>query len=178
MSANQRLSNHVERHLVAHQDDIADQRSQAAQAVAGITRFDRAVRAGDDHDLVLAVRIEQDQGDPGGLTRQRGDHRDVHPFGRQSPTRLDLERVVAQGADEQRGAPQPGGCHGLVATFAAVVPVVAAARDRLARMGQVGHACDKVDVDRADHDHAAAHTIVPPLSVRRLRPRRTAVPGP
>jgi len=55
------------------------------------------------------------------------------------------------------GPTQARGGDGLIATLPTVVAIVASARDGLSRVGKVGHARDKVDVDRADHDYAAAH---------------------
>jgi len=51
----------VERHLVADQDDVPGEPSQAGQAVADIALLDRAVGARHDGNLVLARRIDEDE---------------------------------------------------------------------------------------------------------------------
>ena len=162
VAADERLAHDVQRNLVADQQRVAGQAAQPRQAVADIAGFDRSVRARHDGDLVLAGRIHEDQSHARGLSGERRDHRCVHALGREGASRFHLERVVAQGADEERGSPQARGGHGLVAPLASVMALVAAARDGLSRVGQVWNARDKVNVDRADHDDAAAHLLQPP----------------
>ena len=69
MATHQGFTHDVQRNLVADEQYVAGERAEPGQAVADVTRFDRAVSSGHDRDFILAGGIDQDQRQSGRLSR-------------------------------------------------------------------------------------------------------------
>ena len=127
---------------------------------------DPGVGPGADGDLVLPRRVDDDEGDAGGLTVQHGDGRGVDARGAQLGERGLPGRVVPHGADQHDLRPGAGRGHGGVGALAPARTPGAAADDGLAGPGQPRGDDGQVDVDGSG-DHDATHG--PTLG--RCRPR-------
>ncbi len=105
------------------------------------------VRAGEDGDLVLALHVHVDQGNPGlALALEL----ELDAGGDEPAERLLGERVVPDGADHLHLRAELRRRDRLVCAFAAGVAAELARRDRLAGPRQALHARDEVEVDRPD----------------------------
>ena len=109
------------------------------------------VRARADHDLVLAVLADGDEGGAGRDTVDDPDPRAVHPVRLQRRQQLAPGLVVADTADHGDPAAEPGRRHRLVRPLAAGVPEHVVARDGLPWTGQPRNPDHQVQV-QAPHD--------------------------
>ena len=157
----QRLANRCGRELVADEHDVTGVDADPVEGGLHGRRLERRVGAGRDRDEVLALAIDQDQGDAGRRLLERGEERDVDAVRGEGGPGLGAEVVVAHGPDEQDRPPEPRRGHGLVPALAAVVALEDPAGDGLAGRREPLAANDQVDVDRADDDDpSAAHRPV------------------
>ena len=140
------------RDLVDDEDDIArPDRDPPESGRHGLGR-ESCVRAGRDGDHVLAAAVDQDQGDARGTGHDR-ELGQVDPLVGQRRSRVRSERVVADRTHDRNPGTEPGGRDGLVAAFAARMPVERGVAYGLAGDREVIDPRDEIDVDRADDDH-------------------------
>ena len=139
------------RQLEAEQQDVLLQRHARE---AGL-RVDVLVGARGDGDLVLALRVDDDERHARGLAPERDDADRVDVLAAQVVDGGAPEVVVADRAHERDVRTGARRGHRLVGALPAGVTGVAAAGHRLARAGQPGGGDDQVDVDGADDEDAS-----------------------
>ena len=111
---------------------------QVVEGLADLRRRHRPVRPGRDRDAVLALGVDQDQGDAGRLGRPGSPARRAPRPRPPGPPRACSPNASSPTAPTNDGAgTQPGGRHGLVAALPAVMLGEPAADDGLAGRRQV-----------------------------------------
>ena len=137
--------------LRAHQNATCGGECRA-EAPLDLLRRDRRVGSAADGDLILAVLVDDDQGDARGFTFQHSDVAGVDPLGCKLGNRCRTGVVRADSADHSHTRSYTCRGNRRVGTLASAVRLQSPADDRLTRTGQPGRHDDEIDVDRANNN--------------------------
>ena len=127
---------------------------------------EHVVGAGGDGDLILALLVDHDRGDPRRGSLDAGHSRYTHALPGEVLDQPAAELVGSDGSDQGDGGSRARRRDGLVGALAATGHLEAAARDCLAGARQGTDAHEQVGVERADHEQLwrIAHRAAPSRS--------------